>query len=398
MSGINRPLIYNAFAHVTPNHHSDGLWRHALGQHQTNFHKLQPWIDLAQTAERGCFDVVFLADVAGIYETSPGAWQQAVRTGMQFPSHDPAVLVSALAAATKNIGFAVTSSVIQEHPFSFARKISTLDHLTDGRVAWNIVTSYLDNAARNYGLKSLPQHDDRYVWAEEYIDVVYKLWEASWEDEVLVRDPVRGIYVDPERLHAINHRGARYQVDGPHIVQTSPQRTPVLFQAGASEAGRQFAARHAEVTFLPSQTPESAKADIADLRRRTAAFGRYANDIRAIVMLSPVIGSTEAEARARHREIQEAFSLDALAAFWSGGIGVDLTKIDPETPCKTCAKRTAPVAMCAPLSTRRQMAQSPLQMSFAKPSQLALPARQSRSPTRLSVGLQPVSLASMSCR
>jgi FMN-dependent oxidoreductase (nitrilotriacetate monooxygenase family) len=331
-SSRTRPLIYNAFAHVTPNHHSHGLWRHPLGQHQTGFHQLQPWIDLAQTAERGCFDVVFLADVAGIYETSAGQWHQAVRTGMQFPSHDPATLVSALAAATRDIGFAVTSSVIQEHPFSFARKLSTLDHLTDGRVAWNIVTSYLDNTARNYGLDGLPAHDDRYVWAEEYTEVVYKLWEASWEDDALVTDPASGVYVDPTRLHAIDHHGPRYRVAGPHLVQVSPQRSPVLFQAGASEAGRTFAARHAEVTFLPARTPESAANDIADLQRRAAAAGRAAEDIRAIVMLSPVIGSTEAEARTRHRDIQEAFSLDALAAFWSGGIGIDLTRIDPATP------------------------------------------------------------------
>lgn len=327
-----RPLIFNAFAHVTPNHHSHGLWRHPSGAHQLDFYKLQPWIELAQTAERGFFDVVFLADVAGIYETSDGSWQQAVRTGMQFPSHDPAALVSALAAATRNIGFAVTSSVIQEHPFSFARKLSTLDHLSEGRVAWNIVTSYLDNTARNYGFDGLPKHDDRYVWAEEYAEVVYKLWEASWEDNALVTDPASGVFVDPARLHAINHHGERYRVAGPHIVQTSPQRTPVLFQAGSSEAGRRFAARHAELTFLPATTPETAAADIADLRRRTAQAGRDPQDIRAIVMLAPVIGSTEAEAKARRAEILESFSLEALAAFWSGSIGVDLTTIDPATP------------------------------------------------------------------
>ncbi|MGF6573423.1 FMN-dependent oxidoreductase (nitrilotriacetate monooxygenase family) [Paraburkholderia sp. GAS333] len=331
-SSAVRPLIYNAFAHVTPNHHSHGLWRHPLGQHQLDFHKLGPWIELAKTAERGFFDVVFLADVAGIYETSSGQWQQAVRTGMQFPSHDPAALVSALAAATSNIGFAVTSSVIQEHPFSFARKFSTLDHLSEGRVAWNIVTSYLDNTARNYGLDKLPPHDERYLWGEEYVQVVYKLWEASWEDGALVADRESGVLVDPSRLHAINHHGERYRVAGPHLVQTSPQRTPVLFQAGASEAGRNFAARHAEVTFLPSRTPESAAADIADLRQRAVAAGRRADDIRAIVMLSPVIGSTEAEAKARRADILESFSLEALAAFWSGSIGVDLTHIDPATP------------------------------------------------------------------
>lgn len=329
---MSRELIYNAFAHVTPNHHSHGYWRHPEGKGQTNFHKLQPWIDMARTAERGFFDVVFLADVPGVYETSRGQRDKAIRSGMQFPSHDPASLVSALAAATENIGFAVTSSVLQEHPFSFARKMSTLDHLSEGRVAWNIVTSYLDNAARNYGFDGLVKHDDRYIWADEYASVAYKLWEGSWEDDALRLDAEAGVYADPGKVHAINHVGERYRVEGPHIVQTSPQRTPVLFQAGSSEAGRSFAGRHAEVTFLAARTPESAAVDIADVRSRARLYGRDPEDVRAIAMLSPVIGSTEAEARARRREILDWFSIEALQAFWSGGIGVDLTAIDPDTP------------------------------------------------------------------
>jgi len=324
-----KKIIYNAFAHVTPNHHSHGYWRHPNGRHQVDFKKLQPWIELAQEAERGFFDAVFLADVAGVYDKFRGGKETSIRTAMQFPSHDPASLVSALAAATKHIGFAVTSSVLQEHPFGFARKMSTLDHFTDGRVGWNIVTSYLDNAARNYGLEALPQHDDRYAWAEEYLEVVYKLWESSWEDDALQADAEREIYADPAKVHTINHVGERYRVEGPHIVEPSPQRTPFLFQAGASEAGCDFAAKHAEATFIPARTPEGARQDIEDIRARAIAFGRQPDDLKFIVSLAPVIGATEEEAHRKRRELKEWLSIEALQSFWSGGMGVDLSDIDP---------------------------------------------------------------------
>ncbi|PLZ01802.1 LLM class flavin-dependent oxidoreductase [Burkholderia sp. WAC0059] len=329
---MTRRLIYNAFTHVTPNHHSHGYWRHPDGRIQLDYKRLPPWIELAQTVERGCFDTVFLADVVGVYDRFRGGGDTAIRTAMQFPSLDPVSLVSALAAATEHVGFAVTSSVIQDHPFDFARRMSTLDHLTDGRLAWNIVTSYLDNAARNFGLPALEEHDERYRWAGEYVEVAYKLWEASWEDDALVADPVGGTYADPAKVHKILHRGPRYAVEGPHLVEPSVQRTPLLFQAGGSEAGRDFAARHAEATFIAARTPESAARHVADLRERARRFGRGEDELKIIVPLAPVIGATEQEAHARRRELREWLSLDALQAFWSGNLGVDLSDIDPARP------------------------------------------------------------------
>jgi long-chain alkane monooxygenase len=329
---MTRRLIYNAFTHVTPNHHSHGYWRHPDGQGQLDYKRLQPWLDLARTVERGRFDTVFLADVVGVYDKFRGNGDTSIRTAMQFPSLDPASLVSALGAVTEHLGFAVTSSVIQDHPFDFARKMSTLDHLTDGRVAWNIVTSYLDNAARNFGHAALEEHDERYRWAEEYVEVVYKLWEASWEDDALITDAARGVFAEPSKVHKIHHRGARYSVEGPHLSEPSQQRTPLLFQAGGSEAGRQFAARHAEATFIAARTPESAAQHVADLRARTRALGRRDDELKIIVPLAPVIGSTEAEAHARRRELKEWLSVDALQSFYSGGLGVDLAHIDPARP------------------------------------------------------------------
>ncbi|WP_109475987.1 LLM class flavin-dependent oxidoreductase [Paraburkholderia sp. C35] len=327
-----RHLIFNAFTHVTPNHHSHGYWRHPEGRGQLDYKRFQPWIELAKTVERGCFDTVFLADVVGVYDRFSANGDTAVRTAMQFPSLDPASLVSALAATTEHVGFAVTSSVIQDHPFDFARRMSTLDHMTDGRVAWNIVTSYLDNAARNFGQDALEEHDERYRWAEEYVEVVYKLWEASWEDDALVADADSGAFAEPSKVRKILHRGARYSVEGPHLSEPSPQRTPLLFQAGGSEAGRTFAARHAEATFIAARTPQSAAKHVTDLRARARAFGRADDELKIIVSLAPVIGATEQEAHARRRELKAWLSLEALQAFYSGSLDVDLSSIDPGRP------------------------------------------------------------------
>src|SRR5699024_6974667 len=170
---------------------------------------------------------------------------------------------------TKHLGLATTSNVFQQHPFNFARQLSTLDHISNGRIAWNIVTGTQDNGARNYGLPRLTDHAERYRWAEEYVDVVYKLWEGSWDDgAVLVDRTGDGRFSDPAKVHKIYHRGERYQVDGPHLPAPSVQRTPVLFQAGASVAGRNFAARHAEATFILPPNATIAAEQIADTRKR----------------------------------------------------------------------------------------------------------------------------------
>ncbi|WP_034300257.1 LLM class flavin-dependent oxidoreductase [Herbaspirillum sp. RV1423] len=331
---MTRDIIYNAFTHVTLSHQSHGQWRRPEASDQRNFSKLEPWVRLAQTAERGKLDAIFFADTVGVYDTYEGSRNASVREGMQFPSNDPASLISALGYVTEHLGFIVTSSIIQEHPFSFARKFSTLDHLTNGRIGWNIVTSYLQNAARNFGYSELERHDDRYQWAEEYTEVAYKLWEASWEDDAVVADTSQGRYAAPEKVHAIHHQGKRYRVEGPHLPQPSPQRTPILAQAGTSGAGREFAARHAELTFLPAFTPESAQRDIAAINHLLPQYGRRRGDLKFLTMIHPVIGSTEAEARVKHEEFLHWRSEPAYLAHLSGSIGFDLSSIDPDTPLK----------------------------------------------------------------
>ncbi|GAA2547667.1 FMN-dependent oxidoreductase (nitrilotriacetate monooxygenase family) [Neomicrococcus aestuarii] len=298
---------------------------------QTNFNDLDHWIDLAKTLEKGKFYILFFADVVGLYGNHRGSYQKFVEAGLQIPSNDPSVIASAIAYATNDIGIAITSSVLQEHPFNFARRISTLDHATKGRIARNIVTNSLQNAARNFG-QDLTPHDERYVWADEYMDVVYKLWEGSWDEGALLQDKEKGIHADYSKVHKINHVGKRYEVEGPHLVAPSPQRTPLLFQAGSSPAGRDFAARNAELQFIITPSPEKAAGLIQDTRRRVFEAGRNAEDLKFMQGLSFVIGSTEAEARAKEVELEESMDLDAMVAHLGGAIGVDFGHHSLDTP------------------------------------------------------------------
>lgn len=336
---MSRPPIYNGFLHLTPNHHSHGFWRTPEGAIQYGYSKLDPYLDVVRTLERGRFDALFIADVVGVYDLDFGDGTTTIRAGSQFPEPDPVTIVSALGQATEHLGIAVTSNIIQSHPFTFARQLSSLDHFTDGRVAWNIVTSYLSNGFRNYGYDSIVGHDERYAWAQEYADVAYKLWEHSWQDGAVVHDPATNRFFDPDKIRTIDHVGPRYRVQGPHIVEPSPQRTPVLFQAGNSSAGREFAVDNAEVTFLPSQTPATARDDIAVLDALARDKGRNPASLKKIVTLSTVIGSTEDEAKRKQQYFRDNIDFEALQAFWSGGSGIDLSSVDPDTPLAELAQR-----------------------------------------------------------
>ncbi len=325
------PLLLSAFVMNTTSHIVQGTWR-LPDAGQADFGSLDHWVDLARLLERGRFDVLFFADVTGLYGEYRGDHRKYLETGLQVPANDPVVLLSALAHVTEHLGLAVTSSIVQQHPFTFARQLSTLDHATRGRVAWNIVTGYLENGFRNYGHDGLVPHDERYAWAEEYLDVVLKLWEGSWEDDALVQDRERGIHAVYEKVHKIHHRGERYAVEGPHLVAPSPQRTPLLFQAGSSPVGREFAARNAEATFIVAPHPDAARAQIEDTRRRAVAYGRRREDLKFLPGLTFVVGSTEEEARRKAAELDEVIDWDGHLAHLSGSLGVDLGHHDPDDP------------------------------------------------------------------
>ena len=295
-----RPLILSAFMMNTTSHILGGAWRREEAQ-QHRFNELSHWVELVKTLEDGGFDLAFFADVVGVYGVHAGGWASHVRRGLQIPSNYPFVLLSALAATTQRIGLALTSSVIQTHPYTFARQLSTLDHLSGGRVGWNVVTSALENSHRNYGGTGLARHGDRYDQAEEYLEVCYKLWEGSWDDDALLADKTLehergvGLHADPAKVAKIHHRSANYQVEGPHLSSPSPQRTPLIFQAGSSDRGRQVAATHAEATFSMAPRLEQAQQHAADVRQRAVQYGRRASDVKFVQGLSVVIRSTEAE-------------------------------------------------------------------------------------------------------
>ncbi|OQV11145.1 hypothetical protein CLAIMM_15029, partial [Cladophialophora immunda] len=201
-----KQFILNAFVETCSGHQSPGLWRHPADKSH-EFNKLSHWTELAQLLERGKIHGIFIADVLGGYDVYRQSLDPAIRPGAQWPVHEPLASVPAMAAVTRSIGFGVTVSTTYEPPYHLARRLSTLDHLTQGRLGWNIVTSYLDSAARNLGLAAQPQHDDRYAQADEYIQVMYKLWESSWRDDAVRLDRQAGVYTDPARVRRIDHRG-----------------------------------------------------------------------------------------------------------------------------------------------------------------------------------------------
>ncbi|MEZ0164967.1 LLM class flavin-dependent oxidoreductase [Kineococcus sp. LSe6-4] len=323
-----KPLRLNAFAMACVGHQAAGLWTRAEDR-SADYRTLRHWTDLARLLERGGFDALFLADVLGTYDVHGGSRDAAVRAAAQVPVNDPLGAVSAMAAVTENLGFGLTVTTTYEQPYSLARRLTTLDHLTQGRVAWNVVTGYLDSAARNLGFTAQVAHDERYDVAEEYLEVCYKLWEGSWEDGAVVRDAARGVYADPAKVHDIAHHGRYFDVPGAFLCEPSPQRTPVVFQAGSSPRGQRFAARHAECVFVIAPTAAIARRSVDSLRREVAEAGRDPRSVQVYAGLTAVVRSSDAEARALLADYREHASREGALALFGGWTGVDLAGAAP---------------------------------------------------------------------
>ncbi|MFN6252713.1 MAG: LLM class flavin-dependent oxidoreductase [Acetobacteraceae bacterium] len=319
-----REIRFNAFDMACVGHIQQGMWRHPRDR-SADYLSLDYWMGLARLLEEGLFDGLFLADVLGIYDVHGGNGDAAIRNAVQVPLLDPMLLVPAMAAATRNLGFGVTCNLAWESPALLARRFSTLDHLTQGRIGWNIVTGYLDSAARAMGLDRQMAHDDRYDLADEYMEIVYRLWEESWAADALKRDRAAGIYADPARVKRIRHEGRQYRLDAPHLVEPSPQRTPVLYQAGASDRGRGFAARHAECVFVNGGPKPHVEKLVADLRARAAP-----RPIRVFVGATLIIGRTRAEAEAKLAEYRQHASIEGALAHASASLGIDLARFAPD--------------------------------------------------------------------
>lgn len=324
-----KQIRLNAFSMNTVGHLSPGLWRHPRDQ-ATRYTDIHYWVELAKTLERGCIDGLFIADVLGVYDVYGGNADSALSNAAQVPVNDPLQLVPAMAAATKHLGFGVTASVSFEHPFPFARRMSTLDHLTGGRAGWNIVTSYLASGARNLGLRDQLSHDQRYALAEEYLQVCYKLWEASWEDDAVRAYRDSGVYADPAKVHGINHEGEYFKVPGFHLCEPSPQRTPVLYQAGASSRGRAFAAANAECVFVAAPSKTVLKKQVEDFRAAAVAAGRRADDIVILEQLTVIVAETDEAALARLREYREYASASGALTLMAGWTGIDFAQYSPD--------------------------------------------------------------------
>ncbi|OQD82579.1 hypothetical protein PENANT_c021G11332 [Penicillium antarcticum] len=323
-----KSLILNAFVEMCSGHQSPGLWRHP-GDESHRFNDVEHWTELAQLLESAKFHGIFIADVLGGYDVykGPRNLDPAVISGAQWPVNEPLAVVPAMAAVTKNIGFGVTVTTTYEQPYHLARRLSTVDHLTKGRLGWNVVTGYLDSAARNMGQAEQPHHDDRYALAEEYIKVTYKLWESSWRQDAVIRDRQRGIYTDPKSVRQINHKGKYFNVPGPHLTQPSPQRTPVILQAGTSKAGKTFAAQHAEAIFVAGHSPSVVAKNVKEIRELAATeFGRNPKSIKFLALLCPVLGKTEEEAREKFEFYRSLGSIDGALALFGGWTGIDLDK------------------------------------------------------------------------
>jgi FMN-dependent oxidoreductase (nitrilotriacetate monooxygenase family) len=324
---MTEEIRLNAFAMNCTGHMAPGLWRHPRDR-SDRYVDLEYWTELARLLERGKFDGLFLADVLGPYDVYQGKADAAIRQGIQTPVNDPLLLVSAMAHVTEHLGFGVTCALTYEHPYSFARRASTLDHLTKGRFGWNVVSGYLESAARNFGLDQQTAHDDRYELAEEYLQVCYKLWEQSWDLDAVKRDRRKGIFADPAQVHGIGHSGQYFKIPGFHLSEPSPQRTPVLYQAGASRRGKEFAARHAECVFVSAPSAAIVRGYVQELRSRARQFGR--GPILIFAMCTVIVASTDAEAAAKLDEYRSCIDYEGALVLMSGWTGVDLSAYRPD--------------------------------------------------------------------
>ena len=326
-----KQILLNAFNMNCVGHINHGLWTHPRDR-SLEYNTLEYWTGMARTLERGLFDGLFIADIVGVYDVYQRNVDVTLRESIQFPVNDPLMLVSAMAAATRHLGFGVTVNLTYEQPYLLARRFSTLDHLTRGRIGWNIVTGYLDSAARAMGLAKQIAHDERYERADEYLEVLYKLWEGSWEDAAVQRDKAARVFADPARVHKVRHEGRYHQVEGYHLAEPSPQRTPVLFQAGSSGRGQRFAARHAECVFISPPSKDAARKSVQALREQLVRAGRRPDDIKVFVGAAVVPGASAKEAREKYADYRDCASREAGLAHFSASTGIDYARYGLDEP------------------------------------------------------------------
>ena len=308
------------------------------GSWNTTFsHGGSPWdgkfhVEFALALERACFDYIMLEDTLMVSEAYRGTAEATLKYGLQVPKHDPIPLAAMIAAATSRLGVVATMSTMAWPPFMLARVSTTLDHIAGGRFGWNIVTSGEDTAAQNFGLDKLPPRELRYAMADEYMELVNRLFD-SWEPDAVVMDRERGIYADWRKVHPINFEGEFFKCRGPLNTVPSPQRRPTFVQAGGSPRGRAFAAKHADSIIAPAYQLAGMKEYRDDVRAHAVKFGRDPDDIKVLFLVYPTLGETSTEAKEKHRRMvtAPAFVEASLAA--SGATSdIDFSQFDLDQP------------------------------------------------------------------
>jgi long-chain alkane monooxygenase len=330
---MNRPNKKKAhllgFIQNGVNSHATGMWRHPKDKVGWHFASIEYWQHMARTMERGLFDAVFIADELAPYNTHEDSSDAVVKWAVQCPTHEPSTIVPIIAGATRHLGVGVTLSSAFEHPYSMCRRLSSLDHLSNGRIAWNIVSSYSKSEWDAYG-HTMTERGGRYERLEEYMEVCYKLWD-SWEPDAIVADKASGIYADPDKVHVVHHEGKYYRCHGRHFCAPSPQGRPVLWQAGSSDRGRDFAAKHAEAIFAVHPNVERMKQYTGDLNERLATrFNRSPGSVKLIYGLQTVVAETRSEAQDKHERIKACIPPEGAMAWISGHFGLDFSKYSPD--------------------------------------------------------------------
>lgn len=327
-----KEIILNAFCCNSMGNICSGQWRHPRDT-TINYKKMDYWLDFARLLERGLFDALFIADGLGVSDSYRGSAATSIRQGgTGFPKNDPLQVVPAMATVTEHLGFGITCAVPAEQPFPFARRMTTLDHLTDGRAGWNIVTSYHESAARNLGVTKTMGHDERYDQADEYMEVCYKLWEGSWQDDARSTAERGDVFADPSKVHYIDHKGKYYDVPGCFVCEPSPQRTPLLFQAGASKRGSEFGAKHAEIIFTGAPTAQKLRGFVSKMRDAVRHAGRDGYDIKILNVACVIVAETDGAAQDLYNDYLPYADYEAALAQLSGYMGMDLSIFPMDEP------------------------------------------------------------------
>lgn len=324
MSEKKKQLHLGAFMRPVSLH--TGAWRYPGSYPDANFN-FAHMVSFAQKLEAAKFDAFFMADHLAVLNMPV----EALKRSHTVTSFEPFTLLSALAAVTSKIGLVATASTTYDQPYHIARRFASLDHISGGRAGWNIVTTANPDAAKNFGLDEHADHGDRYTRAREFYDVVTGLWD-SFADDAFLRDVENGVYVDPEKIHVLDHKGPELQVRGPLNIARSPQGWPVIVQAGQSEPGRQLAAETAEVVFCAPRDLEAGKAFYADIRRRTEAAGRNPGQIKLLPAAFVVIGDTAEDAQAKRLKLDSLVNYESSIASLSISLGTDASKFEPDAP------------------------------------------------------------------